>query len=399
MADRLSIRVDPRSDYPAGAMRYAHASDFKEDPTEFSGSGPRLVGQRPYSKSMSLDNRFAPLPSELRRRRLLADAEAQSGVVWKDGCPPEVGRKIVALLPHLTNKSWTVYKAADDHRLVGSQSGINEFSTEETLNGKGNESDRLDALAAILYSFTTLSVTDDEEVEDGWHHSYSPPRYDTSELVETVNDILLGARIEWQYVDGHFTQRGNSALYADVVKPASILLDSDQKFAKASSGFQAAITRLSENKPDVAITDAASAVQEFFRALGVEGNSVSDQLNAAQKTKIITAYDRSLLKPFTDWLNSDRSEKGNAHHHRAGDVSKSDAWLAVHVAGALMVRLSSQEPRDIIAARERRDAEIDAAAAIAEENRSAKGAELGATAQVGNDVWNTPSNYNDETPF
>ena len=349
---------------------------------------------------MSLDSRFEPLPSELRRRRLLAESEAQFGVVWRDDCPPEVGRKIVALLLHLTNKSWMVYKTADDHRLVSSERGINEFSTEDTLKGKGNDSDRLDALAAVVYSFASLSVTDNEEVEDGWNHSYSPPRYDLDTFIETVNDILLGARIEWHYTDGHFTQRGNSVLYADVVKPASILLDSDPKFAKASSGFQAAITRLSENKPDVAITDAASAVQEFFRALGVTGNSISDQLNAAQKAKVITAYDRSLLKPFTDWVNSDRSEKGNAHHHREGDVSKSDAWLAVHVAGALMVRLSNQEPRDIIAAREKRDAEVAAAAAKAEQDRIAKEAELAAASQVPfNDVWNTPSSYNDETPF
>ena len=357
------------------------------------------VGWRPYSYLMSIDNRFAPLPSELRRRRLLAEAEAAFGVTWRDDCPPEVGRKVVALLPHLTNKSWTVYTTADGHRLVSSDLGINEFSTEDTLKGKGNDSDRLDALAAVVYSFMSLSVTDDEEVENGWDHTYVPPRYDSEAFIETVNDILLGARIEWHYVDGDFTQRGNSVLYADVVKPASILLDSDPKFSKASSGFQAAITRLSENKPDVAITDAASAVQEFFRALGITGNSISDQLNAAQKANVITAYDRSLLKPFTDWVNSDRSERGNAHHHREGDVSKSDAWLAIHVAGALMVRLSNEEPRDIIAAREKSDADA-AAAAKAEQERLAKEAQAAAAARDdSSDVWNTPSNYSDETPF
>ncbi len=344
---------------------------------------------------MSVDNRFAPLPSELRRRRALAETEVDWGISWRDDCSPEVGRKIAALLSRVTNKSWAVYRAADAHRLVGSADSLNEFSTEKTLGGKGNDIDRLDALAAVVYSFVMLGATDTEPfVEDEFSGETARPEYDVPIFIDTVNDILLGARIEWHYTDGHFTQRGNSALYADVVKPASILLDSSPKFAKASSGFQTAITRLSDNKPDVAVTDAASAVQEFFRALGVTGNSISDQLNNAEKAKVITPYDRSLLKPFTDWINSDRSERGNAHHHREGDVSKSDAWLAIHVAGALMVRLSTEEPRDIIAARERRD--TDAAAAKAEEKRAAQEAEARAEADRAaiNERWN-----NGETPF
>jgi membrane protein involved in colicin uptake len=100
-----------------------------------------------------------------------------------------------------------------------------------------------------------------------------------------------------------------------------------------------------------------------------------------------------------DWVNSDRSDRGNAHRYRESDATKADAWLAVHVAGALMVRLSNEEPRDIIAAREKRMA--DAAAAKAEEERLAAetlAAEQAARSSM-NDLWGTPSNYNDETPF
>ena len=100
-------------------------------------------------------------------------------------------------------------------------------------------------------------------------------------------------------------QRGNSVLHAEVVKPVSVLLDSDPKYARAAAGLGAAISRISGSSPSVAITDAATAVQEFFRALGVDGNSLSDQLDAAQNLKVITPNDRKLLKPFTDWLNSD----------------------------------------------------------------------------------------------
>ncbi|KQQ26897.1 hypothetical protein ASF54_13225 [Frondihabitans sp. Leaf304] len=209
-----------------------------------------------------------------------------------------------------------------------------------------------------------------------------------------VNDFLLAARVEWHFDEGHFTPRGNSVLYAEVVKPASVLLDADPKFLSASAGFQAAITRLAENKPDVAITDAASSVQEFFRSLDVQGNSISNQLDNAQKAGVITAYDRHLLKPIVDWTNSDRSERGNAHHHREGDASKSDAWLAVHVAAALMVRLSNEEPRNILRARDKRQAEAAAAEKAEEVARHAQAQ----AAQVQSDAWRT-STYDDETPF
>lgn len=343
------------------------------------------------------DNRFLPLPSEIRRRRLLSEKEATEGVQWKDDCPGQLGRKIVAILPLMTNATWRVYAGADSRRLFASDTSVNEFSTEDTLSGRGTDTDRLDCVAAVVYSFVRLSETDQEEV---WNGGAYPPEYDVEAFTNAVNDILLAARIEWHYSEGEFVQRGNSVLHAEVVKPASILLDSNPKFARASAGFNTAITRLSENKPDVAITDAAVAVQEFFRALGIEGNSISDQLNAAQRAKIITINDRALLKPILDWTNADRSNRGNAHHHRQGDATKADAWLAIHVAGALMVRLSNEEPRDILAAKAKRDAEAkakldDVERKVREETEAARLAAQPCT----NDVWNTPSNDSDEMPF
>jgi hypothetical protein len=349
---------------------------------------------------MSSDNRFEPLPSELRRRKTLAQHEANNGFDWIDGCPPAVVRNIASALEILTDVPYRVYHEATKRLGYASDGREFDHKAEETLKGSGDDSERLDVLAAVIYSYVWLAEHDDEEVDS--HESYrssTPPEYDAPKFIEVVNDILLHSRIDWAYEDDKFQERGNSVLHIEVVRPASILLDADPKFASASAGFQAALTRLSENKPDVAITDAASSVQEFFRALGVTGNSISNQLDNAQKAKVISAYDRSLLKPIVDWVNSDRSDRGNAHGYRESDATKADAWLAVHVAGALMVRLSNEEPRHIIAAREKRVA--DAAAAKAEEERLAAeklASEQAARSSI-NDVWGTPSNYNDETPF
>jgi hypothetical protein len=303
-------------------------------------------------------NYFAPLPSEMRRRQLLERLEAEQGVQWRDDCPTEVGRKIAAIIPELTNAAFRVFRLADKHRVFGSASGESGSGSEECLNGEGADEERLDAVAAVMHAFSYLSKTDQEDLGGSWgQQDADPPVYHFSELRDFVNDVLLAARVEWHYVEGQFVPRGNSVLHTGIVKPATILLDSDPVFTKASACFNKAITRLSENKPDVAITDAATALQEMFRELGIHGNSVSDQVNEAQRANIISKADRGLLKPIVDWVNGDRSERGNAHHHRDGDVSRADAWLMIHVAGALMVRLSNRDPRDIVASRQKRDEE------------------------------------------
>lgn len=39
-----------------------------------------------------------------------------------------------------------------------------------------------------------------------------------------------------------------------------------------------------------------------------------------------------------DWVSADRSERGEAH--KSGSDDRADAWLAVHVVGALILRLA-----------------------------------------------------------
>lgn len=347
---------------------------------------------------MSADNRFAPLPSELRLRKLLESREQQTGVQWSDSCPAPVGTKIRAALNMLTDVPERVLSEADRRRGYASDGAHFTCPAKESLGGVGDDVERLDCVAAVVYAFVWLAENDGAHVE-AWNeygdNSWEPPRYDINEFVGVVNDILLHGRVEWMYQDDKFQERGNSVLHAEVIRPTTILLDSDPKFRKASSGFQTALNRLSDNKPDVAITDAVSAVQEFFRSLGIDGNSISDQLDAAARAKVISSSDKKILKPLVDWSNADRSTRGNAHHSREGDVSKADAWLALHVAGALIVRLSNQEPRDIVAAREKRDDEAKRAA----EERLLRDAEAERTAAPPQGPWDKPYDFSADTPF
>lgn len=342
--------------------------------------------------------RFSPLPSELRRRRELSTKESAAGPQWRDDCPVDVGRKVAAILRETTNAAERVLARADRHRRIGTAHGSFEVDAAGVLDGDGTDDERLDVVAAVLYAIDALR--DDEEpvqVQVGWNEEWVPPTYDVNGFVATVNDILLGARVDWSWDASKFQQRGNHVLHAEVVKPASTFLDLKPQFARASAGFEAALTRLSENQPAVAITDTATAVQEFFRALGVEGGSISDQLNGAATAGVISQEDRRLLKPIVDWVNADRSSRGNAHQFRDDDASKADAWLAIHVAAALIVRLANEEPRNIERMREERERvrKQRAAEEEAETARQRHEAEARTAAQT----WAPPGRYDDEVPF
>jgi len=309
----------------------------------------------------------------MRRRRAQAANELESGICWVDGCPRNVGIEVMAALEILSNVHTRVLASADQR--LGLPRRPNTWESAEILRGEGDDTTRLDALAAIVNAFVWLAETDEEWEDSGFSHQPDyEPTYDVETFVAVVNDRLLHARVDWLFEDGRFQERGNYVMHSEVLRPATVLLADDPAFIRASAAFQSALTRLSKGETDVALTEAATSLQEFFRALGVDGNSVSDQLNKAQQVKFISKADRSLMKPLIDWVNADRSERGNAHHHRAGDVSKADAWLMMHVVGALMVRLSNREPRDIIAAREQREAQA-AVEREAQEQREREAAE------------------------
>lgn len=335
------------------------------------------------------DTRLDPLPSELRRRREQAARELETGITWLDGCPVSVGAEVVVAVNELTNIPHRVFSRAD--RRLG-----DDRSSEDILNAGGDDEERLDALAAVVGAFSWLAHNDDELIDSYSNRPDYEPSYSVDTFIEVVNDRLLHARADWLFEDGRFQERGNYVLHSEVLRPATILLADDPAFRTASDAFQSALTRLSKGETDVALTQAATSLQEFFRALGVEGNSVSDQLDAAQRQNVISPADRSLMKPLIGWVNADRSDRGNAHRHREGDVTKADAWLMMHVVGALMVRLSNREPRDIVAAREQRESET---AAREEEARLEREAAQAATAARESDPWEGPGQYGDETPF
>jgi hypothetical protein len=68
-----------------------------------------------------------------------------------------------------------------------------------------------------------------------------------------------------------------------------------------------------------AISDAANALQSMLEALGAKGNSLGPMIRHSISTGLLRGHDAKFevaLTALVDWVNSDRSERGKAHHRR-----------------------------------------------------------------------------------
>lgn len=74
--------------------------------------------------------------------------------------------------------------------------------------------------------------------------------------------------------------------------------------------------------------------------VGCKGNALGPLADDARKRGLLAPYDRKII----DWVSADRSDKGDAHN--ATPASRDDAWLAVHVVGALILRLAGDANRE-----------------------------------------------------
>jgi hypothetical protein len=60
---------------------------------------------------------------------------------------------------------------------------------------------------------------------------------------------------------------------------------------------------------------------------------------------LLAAHDGALadgIAKIIDWVSADRSNSGDAHN--AAPAARDDTWFAVHVVGALILRLA-KDPR------------------------------------------------------
>ncbi len=158
-------------------------------------------------------------------------------------------------------------------------------------------------------------------------------------FVDKVKTVLREHRISFDLIEGQFVSVESRVMHEAVIVPTLTLLGSRKDFADVEKAYRDALDQLHTGSPENAITDAGTALQEALSSLHCTGNSLGPLAKDAQNKGLLMHYDRKLI----DWVSADRSSKGDAHN--AQPASPEDAWLCVHVVGALILRLVNGIPR------------------------------------------------------
>ena len=156
-----------------------------------------------------------------------------------------------------------------------------------------------------------------------------------------VNEIHREHRISYELIRGEMIPFESKELHQAVIVPTLQLLSGRAGWKKVEQAYQDALGELSDGKPADAITDAGTALQLALEAAGAEGDQLGRLIVSARKKGLLTGHDPNLtdgIEKFMHWASADRSQSGDAHG--LGTDARADAWLAVHVVGALILRLA-----------------------------------------------------------
>ena len=168
----------------------------------------------------------------------------------------------------------------------------------------------------------------------------SRTEHDADVLETTINHILNDHRISFELIDGKMIEFESKELHQEVVAPTLRLLSGRSGWDTVEKVYQTALGEISQNNAADAITDAGTALQEALQLLGCVGNALGPLIKSATKKGLLTPYDVKLA----DWVSADRSEMGDSH--KAGSsATREDAWLTVHVVGALILHLAGGPAR------------------------------------------------------
>lgn len=291
-----------------------------------------------------------PLPSEQLRRKKLAEQEAVTGIVWTSEVGIEVSRKIFFIYKNSSSHLPAVEERVELIRSEHSGSAGSISSISKTLDEKNERFgsvDRLDCISAIGYALDQLAIEMRAAKygnDEGWADTF----FYGEQFREKTNEVFLNHRVEWVFLNEGLLPRGNQELFTAVIKPATELLGSKPKWLATQRTYEKALTELARNDPGDAITDAATALQEMFRARGVEGSSIGAQAKKAISSGILLGHDQKLVDAvvsLSNWVEADRSNLGDAHYD-ASEADLDNAWLTIHVVGALILRLSGEDFRN-----------------------------------------------------
>lgn len=255
--------------------------------------------------------------------REIAEREAAGESLWTEEIAEPVRRKIayaweVTLKDSVAGRSAYFYKVLD---------------AMFKIDGHDRYADRPEVLVRI--GDTDMFLTHLEAIRGALKESH----YSLDIFDGAVNKAFNAHRVSFRMVEGEVIPLSSDELHVHVVEPTLRLLV-DSRFDKAHAAYLKALKEISHSDPGDAITDAATALEETMKVLGCEGNSLGARIKDAVKKGLLGSHDQTLtagLEKFMHWASADRSETGDGHKH--SDAVLADAWLMVHIVGALIVRL------------------------------------------------------------
>jgi hypothetical protein len=161
-----------------------------------------------------------------------------------------------------------------------------------------------------------------------------------------VNQIFNEHRIAFRLVDGAVVPLASHEMHVEVVEPVLRLLYGAPTLEKAHDAYLKALKEISSGDAPDAITDAGTALQEALTALGCEGRNLGALISDAKKKGLLGKHDQNLtdsIEKFLVWAAAERNDNGDAH--KSSPAVLADAWLMVHIVGAIMLRLVDSAKR------------------------------------------------------
>jgi hypothetical protein len=279
-----------------------------------------------------------------RRRRLaeLAAQEAKGASFWSTSFDQKFRNKLIHAFTD----------AARDY--LGNYA---EAARDQILRDEGlmhlvgpNNSEINDLLNFILICDDQMMPTVIEALATALRDTHVPFVYSNGgalqEFQETVATALREHRLSYDFINGEMVEFSSRELHEAVTAPALRLLAGRKDLGNVENAYLEALDQLSRGKTGNAITDAGRALQEALSALGCDGNALGPLIGSARKNGLLAGHDSPMadaLEKVMHWVSADRSEMGDAHVEK--DASPEDAWLIVHVVGALILRLTQGSPR------------------------------------------------------
>jgi len=277
------------------------------------------------------------------QRRKLADRDAREAAgesFWSESFELPLRVKLIQLIDQLPGRS--VFT-------LGARKAI-LFDEGTFFLHDSQYNDELDFSQYVLHADDEMIPT----VIEAWSQASNRPQlqsqagaWDSGALFDqTVNGLLVRHRVSFELIDHEMVPFASRELHVAVIAPTLSLVHGDDRWSKVEDSFRAALAEISRGEAANAITDAGTALQETLVLLGCKGNALGPLISSAKSAGILAAHDTPLLDAIeraAHWASADRSAMGDAHN--AKSAAPDDAWLTVHIVGALILRLSKSSNR------------------------------------------------------